>query len=331
MRKGIIIVGYLLICCCITLSACTSNKQKGQDQQQKTSQKMSQQDSLELTIDEDLAIPMPKVPKNISDPREKANYIINHFWDQLNFNDTTYLKTPDKMEASFANFIALALCFPVEDEIPALLLPLENSNDKMLHFFLEMYKKYLYDPNSPMRNESFYIPIAEWASKSAKVDYAMQERMKSIANLAKKNQVGDKAINFAFQRTDGALTTLYAVKGMYTILMFYTPGCHTCEMTIDQIKRLPALKALDKNQKVRLVCIYAEPDIETWEKYESNIPEYAVNGIDKDGTILSDELYDLKASPTLYLLDKDKKVILKDAGLQEILPYLEEKLEVRIK
>ncbi len=38
-----------------------------------------------------------------------------------------------------------------------------------------------------------------------------------------------------------------------------------------------------------------------------------INGYDKELTVLERELYDLKAMPTLYLLDKDKKVLLKDA------------------
>jgi hypothetical protein len=37
---------------------------------------------------------------------------------------------------------------------------------------------------------------------------------------------------------------------------------------------------------------------------------------------LDRELYDLKAMPTLYLLDKDKKVLLKDAPVEQVEQYL---------
>lgn len=37
------------------------------------------------------------------------------------------------------------------------------------------------------------------------------------------------------------------------------------------------------------------------------------------------QLYDLKAMPTLYLLDKDKRVILKDAPVEQIEQWLTEK------
>jgi len=37
-------------------------------------------------------------------------------------------------------------------------------------------------------------------------------------------------------------------------------------------------------------------------------------------------LYDLKAIPTLYLLDKDKTVLLKDATAEEIEEYLQKNI-----
>ena len=46
------------------------------------------------------------------------------------------------------------------------------------------------------------------------------------------------------------------------------------------------------------------------------------NGYDKKLVIKEKNLYDLKAIPTLYLLDKDKKVLLKDATVAQIDQYL---------
>ena len=48
-----------------------------------------------------------------------------------------------------------------------------------------------------------------------------------------------------------------------------------------------------------------------------------VNGYDK-GQILTNELhYDLSAIPSFYLLDKDKKVLLKDADWRQVLHFFE--------
>ena len=52
------------------------------------------------------------------------------------------------------------------------------------------------------------------------------------------------------------------------------------------------------------------------------IPSKWINGYDKELTVRNRELYDLKAMPTLYLLDKDKKVLLKDAPVEQVEQYL---------
>jgi len=44
------------------------------------------------------------------------------------------------------------------------------------------------------------------------------------------------------------------------------------------------------------------------------------NGYDKELVIKNKNLYDLRAIPTLYLLDKNKTVLLKDATLQKVEP-----------
>ena len=51
------------------------------------------------------------------------------------------------------------------------------------------------------------------------------------------------------------------------------------------------------------------------------IPDGWINSYDKELTVLTEECYDLKAMPALYLLDKDKKVLLKDATVKEIEDY----------
>ena len=52
-------------------------------------------------------------------------------------------------------------------------------------------------------------------------------------------------------------------------------------------------------------------------------PKEWINGYDKKLVIKEKNLYDLKAIPTLYLLDKDKKVLLKDATVAQIDQYLQ--------
>lgn len=78
-----------------------------------------------------------------------------------------------------------------------------------------------------------------------------------------------------------------------------------------------------KSGKLKIVAIYPDEDLEAWRKHLKEIPAEWINGYDADLTMRKEESYDLRAIPSLYLLDKDKKVLLKDcASVDMIEAYL---------
>ena len=51
-------------------------------------------------------------------------------------------------------------------------------------------------------------------------------------------------------------------------------------------------------------------------------PSWWISAYDKGPKILNGDIYDLKAIPTLYLLDGAKTVMLKDAPVEEVVSAL---------
>ena len=49
-----------------------------------------------------------------------------------------------------------------------------------------------------------------------------------------------------------------------------------------------------------------------------------INSYESTVSLKNVEIYDLKAIPTLYLLDKDKKVVLKDVTFNQVENYLKQ-------
>ena len=102
--------------------------------------------------------------------------------------------------------------------------------------------------------------------------------------------------------------------------MIYNPDCGTCKQTMHFLNTSVVIKN-GVNKGLKVLCIYTEEDKEMWLDKMDMIPTFAIAGHNADGAIWKESLYDLKAMPTLYLLDKDKKVILKDAFPEEIENY----------
>lgn len=79
-----------------------------------------------------------------------------------------------------------------------------------------------------------------------------------------------------------------------------------------------------KNNKLKILAVYPDEDLEAWKKHISYMPAGWINSYDSTVSLKNDEIYDLKAIPTLYLLDKDKKVVLKDVTFNQVENYLKQ-------
>lgn len=112
------------------------------------------------------------------------------------------------------------------------------------------------------------------------------------------------------------------MKADYTILFLNNPGCTACKETIGQIVASEPVGRMIARGKVKVLAVYPDEDMKAWRDYLPHFPSAWINAYDADLKIKSAELYDLKAIPTLYLLDGRKTVLLRDAPFPRIERYL---------
>ena len=65
--------------------------------------------------------------------------------------------------------------------------------------------------------------------------------------------------------------------------------------------------------RLKVLAIYPDQDLDEWLRYRSEMPSSWINGYDRECVLRTDGTYNLAAIPSLYLLDKDKTVLVKDA------------------
>lgn len=268
---------------------------------------------------------MVRVPITITDPSLRAEYLVKHYWDKFDFTDTAYVHLPKVTEQALADYINIMNYAPVNVVSASIKKMLTNAEQDSLvyDYFIDLYEKYLHDPNSPLRNEVFYIPVLEQLISSQQLSDIHKIRYRKLLEIANKNKVGEPAIDFEFTNYHGRNSSLYGVKAEYTILFFYNPGCTACKEISTDLVNSPMVTSLVKQNKLKIIALYPDRDLTEWKRYQKNIPSQWINAYDAAGAIEQHELYDLKAIPTLYLLDKKKNVLLKDVTF----PVLYERLE----
>lgn len=287
--------------------------------------------------------PVVQVPAMMDDG-QKLDFLLEHFWDNMLDTakavacDSTLINgvEPIEVEQALSNYIMLLeqADLPRAQEHVAglasgLILCRRNSDKgRMFEGLGPMVEKYLYDPNSPMRDEDLYSAYALEMSRCAETGASRRQVYAYQAEVSSLNSRGSRAADFAFSDRNGKVRRLHDINAEYTILFFTNPGCAACREIIDIFTQTPPLVQLVEEKRIAVVNVYIDEDLSEWYEYMPSYPDEWYNGYDHNHIIRDDELYNVRAIPSLYLLGEDKTVILKDATVERLLGTLQNIFEL---
>jgi hypothetical protein len=107
------------------------------------------------------------------------------------------------------------------------------------------------------------------------------------------------------------------------LLVFYDPECQNCQAILEDLASNSILQRLQNQNRIKVLMIYTEGDEAIWQAHKNHHPKGWISGFDQNEKIKQKPLYDLRAMPSIYLLDADKRVIFKDVLPEKLIPYLE--------
>ncbi len=235
-------------------------------------------------------------------------------WAGFAFEDEQAVESREA-EERFARFLlGLEHQTPTQqaEQIGELLVKAEQNNATAR--FLTLAEKYLYDPNSPYRNDERYLLFLQYAATQQLADYINNPRYQKHYTMVQKNRVGSPAADFPFTTQAGEKGWLYNLQSPYILLLFHDPNCEECQYVKQQLETQHTHFA---QKGVQVVAVYIDDEVEAWRKaqYPSTWLSIYAPEIDQQ------DLYDIIALPTLYLLDAKKRVLHKDARLDKMINY----------
>lgn len=259
---------------------------------------------------------------------EKREYLRWHYWDRFDFADTLFIREADTVQLveAYARWIALISDRPTDGAPMDSLMRRASASRPMLDYFTMLAEQVIHDPNSPLRNDEFYIPVLR--AQLASPFYDEYERIGPEYDLrmAMQNRIGQRANDFRYTLASGAVGTLYGVKAEYVLLFINNPGCAMCREIREAITSSPMLTEMIERGRLKVVALYPDEDLAEWHEYRDQIPATWINAYDKGCVVREESLYDLHAIPALYLLDRDKRVLVKDST---DVPQIEEVIDRR--
>ncbi len=297
MRHFLIFIVVLLTVSC-----------NGRRQQQPTAEKSPAADLSKLTEEEKL---------------EWARW---HYWDNFDFTDTLFIAQADTttMIQSYAQYISILSTHPTDGAPIDSLMRRASASRRMLDYFAWLGESVLHDPNSPFRNDEFYIPVLQSILNSPYYDEYERIAPTYDLKMASLNRIGQRANDFRYTLASGKTGQLHDLKAEYVLLFINNPGCPGCREIREAIIASPMLTEMIERGRLQVLALYPDEDLTEWRNHRSEIPSTWIDAYDAGCKIRNNDLYNLSAIPALYLLDRDKRVLVKDST---DVPYIEEVID----
>ena len=148
----------------------------------------------------------------------------------------------------------------------------------------------------------------------------MKEDIQTYIVRSNMLQNGNLAPLFSYPSPEGKNIELASFRGKYVLIDFWASWCGPCRMSVPNVKKQWELY---KDKGLEVLSVSIDHDKKAWHKAleEEKMPWPQVLSPDIDKTMTE---YMFSGIPTLYLLDREGRIVEKYTGYSE---ELEEKLK----
>ncbi|HRN92477.1 MAG TPA: thioredoxin-like domain-containing protein [Ferruginibacter sp.] len=275
-------------------------------------------------------------PLTREDSIANYNYYKEHYWDGITFMDDRVVRTPffiPKFERYYREVMHQAPDSIIQDVDYKLLLA--RSAPELYKFMLNWLTDEYINPKY-MGQDAIFVHLFNKYHSKGLTPWLNEKQMETItrrAYMQMSNLVGEKAANLNLVDSTGKLKPLYDVKGDYTIVIFWDPNCGHCKQEVPRIDSI--YKASWKQKNVKLYAVLSDDHKKEWvnfiKKHELNEWTHVYQTKEMEEKEKAQkvagfrQLYDVIQTPTIYLLDKEKRIVGKKLTLEQINDLLEVK------
>ena len=112
------------------------------------------------------------------------------------------------------------------------------------------------------------------------------------------------------------------------LLFFSNPGCASCKEIIEVLSRDELISQAVRDKHLKVLSMYIDEDLELWHEHLGDYPKEWIVAYDPLLELRNMDSYNIRAIPSVYLLGKDKTVLLKDAPEEKLIPRLRQELSL---
>jgi peroxiredoxin len=251
---------------------------------------------------------------------ERIVYLKQHYFDKFDFSDTALLRS-----MVFVNKAISYLSLYSNNRLPqkqleaefikavTVMLGAASVNPVVYKFWLDYlvggFDKYHFDEVITYIADNFQDPSS---CEDQERKSALQKKLDNFKKIA----VGKTAPELEIPDTTGRPVRLSGIASEFTLLVFYASNCPHCAAMTPRLKEL-----YDKQQPKRfeVMAVSIDTGRAEWTRFvrEQNLSWINVSELKGFNGRSADD-YNIYATPTMFLLDREKKILSKPISLMEL-------------
>jgi peroxiredoxin len=272
----------------------------------------------------------PRIADNLPED-EIFDFTRDHFFVNTDFSDTLLLRTPffpEKALTYIRLFRDQGLSEEEQEEayIRAVDTIMKKSSvNETLYFILAEYMTNGFE-SLQMNAVSEYI-FSQYILGGPCDRTNMPGELREKAEEVRKFLPGMTAPDFQFKRRDGSLMSLFDVDRDFTLLVFWSTSCPHCTDLMPRLQELYHQMKEINQEYFEILAVGIENDPLEWESYIDSHKLDFINTSELNGW--DSELaahYNINATPMLFLLDRDKKIVQKPDRFRQLERFLQRQL-----
>jgi peroxiredoxin len=267
----------------------------------------------------------PFIPASMSKD-ERMNWLKIHFLDQVNFKDTLLLNS-DAWVNKAVSFLSLYSNNRLSQKqleaefIKAVTVILSAASVNadvykfLLDYFVGGFDKYHFDNVITYIADNFQDPFSceDQARKTT-----LQKKLENFKKIA----VGKTAPDIEVPDMKGKPVKLSSISSEYTLLIFWSSECGHCVQMMPRVKQIYDKQ---KPKRMEIMTVSLDTSKTAWTKFIREEKLDWLNTSELKGfNSVSTDVYNIYATPTMFLLDREKKIIAKPVSYRELEDALRE-------
>lgn len=259
--------------------------------------------------------------------QKQYEYFRAHYFDNFDLNDLRAIRSG--LMNQKIDFYLQKLTYQVPDSqsvaMDYLLYSMDKNPDAFQYYLVEFLNESARSKRMGM--DAVYVHLVDNYYKKGLATWMDEEQLEKLISQAETLRpilIGKTAPDLELYKQNGESIRISDIDAEYTVLFFWAPDCGHCKKSIPSIIDFyNAYK--DRGVKILAICTKTGADLAPcWDAIEERGMDIWLNVADQYLRSRYKMIYDVKTTPQIYILDKDKKIIVKKIAGEDLGPVMEE-------